>query len=380
MAVRGGSVAASRIALSEIAAQRQVNGLREAIAPGSGSRGPGPFDPAAAHALYRALLEPVESALAGASTLIVAPDGPLLALPFGVLLTGPADAAQLATAPWLIRRHAIIHIPGPQTFVTLRQGGGTSTAPLPYVGFGDFTPASAAQLARSFPSDRCAADARLAQGLVRLPGTRQEVITSAELVGAPAGAVKLGGEFTAAGLRAARLGEARIVHLATHALLPGELSCLTEPSIVLSPPAGAPTAEAAFLKSSDVLALKLDADLVVLSACNTGGPAGAGGGEALSGLARSFFYAGARGLLVTHWAVDDLAAALIVPDALRRQHAGQGSAQAVRGAQLVLLDEAGKRLPAVMAHPYFWAPFVMIGEGRRGAAPQTAGLPSAPAL
>jgi len=82
---------------------------------------------------------------------------------FGMQLTRPATADSLGTAPWLIRRHGIIHVLGPQTFVTLRAGGGGSTAPLPYVGFGDFAPASAAQLTRSVPPDRCAANARRAR-------------------------------------------------------------------------------------------------------------------------------------------------------------------------------------------------------------------------
>jgi CHAT domain-containing protein len=113
----------------------------------------------------------------------------------------------------------------------------------------------------------------------------------------------------------------------------------------------------------------MDADLVVLSACNTGGPSGEGGGEALSGLARAFFYAGARGLLVTHWAVDDAASALTVADTLRRMGTGLSSAAALRGAQLLILEEAGRRLPAQFAHPYYWAPFALIGDGRRGTAP-----------
>ncbi len=123
----------------------------------------------------------------------------------------------------------------------------------------------------------------------------------------------------------------------------------------------------------------MDADLVILSACNTGGPGGEGGGEALSGLARAFFYAGARGLMVTHWAVDDAAAALTVADTLRRQQGGASSAAALRGAQLLILEEAGRNLPAAFAHPYYWAPFVLIGDGRR-AGTASAAAPAAARL
>jgi CHAT domain-containing protein len=363
MVVRDGRVDARRIPLGEAAVAELVARLRRSSE--LGVSGLPRFDTGAAHELHRLLVAPVAAALDGVETLVVAPDGPLLALPFGMLLAQPADPDALGGADWLVRRHAIVHVPSPQTLVTLRAAGTGSTAPNPYIGFGDFVPPSASQFARAFPADRCGTDARLATGLGRLPGTRAEVLTSQALLGAPADRAILGAAFTIPHLRRQPLNQFRVVHLATHALLPGELSCLTEPSIVASPPAGVPSADPAFLKASEVLDLKMDADLVILSACNTGGPGGEGGGEALSGLARAFFYAGARGLMVTHWAVDDAAAALTVADTLRRQQGGATSAAALRGAQMLILDEAGRNLPEIFAHPYYWAPFVLIGDGRR---------------
>jgi CHAT domain-containing protein len=375
LVVREGKVHAARTTLTEAEAGRLVNAVRAGVIDASGQ--PGNFDPAPAQALYAGLLAPLESALAGAETLVVAPDGPLLGIPFGLLLTGPADRAALGAAPWLIKRYAVVHVPSPQTLVTLRGTGAASNAPLAYGGFGDFAPPNAAQLLRSFPVDRCAADARLAAGLVRLPGTRREVLEVQRMLGARPQDIRLGTDFTAAALRGAELGQRRILHLATHALLPGELSCLQEPSIVVSPPPGAPDADLSFVKASDLLGLKLNADLVILSACNTGGPSGAGGGEALSGLARAFFYAGARGLMVTHWAVNDDAAMLVVSDSMRRQQGGASSAAALRGAQRLILDEAGLRLPPEFGHPYYWAPFALIGDGRR-APVVSAEAPAAP--
>ncbi|MFT8245667.1 CHAT domain-containing protein [Roseomonas sp. BN140053] len=374
VALRRDGVAAARVEIGEAEATRLVNALRESAA-GTEGAAPGRFNAAPSLALYKAVLEPLAATLEGADTLIVAPDGPLLAVPFGMLLTGPVDpGASLGGAPWLIRRHAIVHVPSPQTLVTLRAAGTGSSAPLPYLGFGDFVPPTAAQLTRSFPPDRCATDARLAQGLGRLPGTRTEVLIAQQTTGARPDAVKLGAAFTEAALRSPDLGRARILHLATHALLPGELSCLPEPAVVVSAPANAPSADASFVRASEMLSLHLDADLVILSACNTGGPGGGGGGEALSGLARAFFYAGARGLLASHWAVDDSAAALTVADLLRRQEGGSSTAAALRGAQLLILEEAGKRLPESFAHPFYWAPFALIGDGRRTAPQRSAGL------
>ncbi|MDB5317269.1 MAG: hypothetical protein JWO24_3113 [Rhodospirillales bacterium] len=364
MAIRGGRVFAARTALGEIEAEQRVQRLRASIELNQQGQVP-EFSIAESRALYDGLIAPVAAATEGAATLIIAPDGPLLSVPFGLLLAGPAERDALNTAPFLIRRHAIVHVPSPQTLATLRSATGGSAAPLPYIGFGNFSPPSQAQLARSFPADRCGQDARNASGLARLPGTRAEVLAARQLTGASPDSVIMGADFTQARFRAANLGQYRIVHLATHALLAGEINCLPEPTIVLTAPANAPDANASFMRASEVMNIRMDADLVILSACNTGGAAGAGG-EALSGLARSFFYAGARGLLITHWAVDDGAASLIVADSIRRQGLEGGtSAAALRGAQNLLLDEAGRRLPASFAHPYYWAAFALIGDGKR---------------
>ena len=126
-----------------------------------------------------------------------------------------------------------------------------------------------------------------------------------------------------------------------------------------------PTPSGALLTASEVVGLDLDADLVILSACNSGGPGGTTAGESLSGLARAFFYAGARSLEVTHWSVNDQVAAFLVADTLRRmqENPNLGVAGALRDAQLAMLADAGKGLPAEIAHPFFWAPFAVIGEG-----------------
>ena len=97
----------------------------------------------------------------------------------------------------------------------------------------------------------------------------------------------------------------------------------------------------------------------------------------MSGLARSFFYAGARSLLVTHWSVNDQVAAFLVADSLRRMRADPslGMSGSMRDAELAMLAGAGKDFPAEIAHPFFWAPFVIIGDGlEHPGAAKTAGL------
>ncbi len=300
------------------------------------------------------------------------PDGPLLALPFGMLLTGPADAGSLRDAPWLIRRHAVSHAPSVQALVRLRAGAAARAprAPRAFVGFGDFAPPSAEQLRASFPAERCGDDARALREFGRLPGTRREVEAAAGLFGGDATRV-LGTAFTGAAVRDGGLSQYRIVLFATHGLLPTDLACVSEPSLMVSPPAGARDAAAALFTASAVTRLELNADLAVLSACNTAGPGGVAGAEqaseALSGLARAFFVAGARGLLATQWLANDAVAPLLVASTLSAQEAGLPTAEALRQVQLSLVRGSG-RGGADLSHPVFWAPFVLLGDGVAAAA------------
>jgi CHAT domain-containing protein len=187
------------------------------------------------------------------------------------------------------------------------------------------------------------------------------------LHGAPSDEM-LGAAFTTPNVLKTDLRNYRVLHFAAHALLPSELRCESEPAIITSDPAGAPDASGALLTASKVSTMNLDADVVILSACNSGGPGGETangqtGGESLSGLARSFFYAGARALMVTHWSVNDFATAYTVALTLDGMAKGKGVSAALQNAELTMLSQAGGKLPAELAHPFYWAPFAIIGEG-----------------
>jgi CHAT domain-containing protein len=335
------------------------------------------FDIDGAQAIYSATLGGVAKSLDGLTALVIAPDGPLLSLPFGVLLTGPADAGSLASAPWLVRKFAVADVPAAANFVSLRKIAGTSRAARPWFGFGNFRPITLAQAERSFPGGTCADSARLLAGLPALPYTLKELDAARQIMGAGASDELLGPAFTADAVMRMPLKDYRTLQFSTHALLPAELRCLDQPSIITSAPGGAGDASGAMLTADRILGLNLDADLVILSACNSGGPGGTTAGESLSGLARAFFYSGARSMLVTHWSVNDQAAAFLVSDTLRRMQAkgsGTGVAEAMREAELSLLDAAVKSPGSLAAHPFFWAPFAVIGDG--GAAPAEGPPPS----
>lgn len=320
--------------------------------------------------LYGALLGPVEDDLAGVRHMIVVSSGELLSLPFSLLVTKPpADGPdRYQTAGWLIRKHAVTQMPSVRTFTTFRRTVRSSAAPLPFVGFGNPAFKGNAQSSGiAALSKHCQLGAPvppdLIRGLAPLPDTAIELTRVAATLKAGPGSIFLGADVTEPRLRSLPLDQYRVVYFATHGLLPGELRCQSQPALALSPADRVTQnrAEDGLLEASEIAGLKLDADLVVLSACNTGG-GGSGklGGESLSGLARAFFQAGTRSVLVSHWQVDSVATTRLMTRTFG--HVGTASrrhiAAALQRAQLDLLRDAET------AHPYFWAAFTLVGEGR----------------
>src|SRR5205823_11062062 len=141
-------------------------------------------------------------------------------------------------------------------------------------------------------------------------------------------------------LKRAPLADYRIVYFSTHGLVAGDVKGIAEPSLALSIPAQPSELDDGLLTASEVAQLKLNADWVVLSACNTiaGDKPGA---EALSGLARAFFYAGARALLVSHWAVESNAAMRLTTSTfdVMKLDRSAGRAEALRRAMLAYLND-----------------------------------------
>ncbi|HUK58070.1 MAG TPA: CHAT domain-containing tetratricopeptide repeat protein [Stellaceae bacterium] len=366
-----------RIALTPFELAKSVARLRATIVPGevSGEDRLPEFDVGAAHALYEKLLGPIEKRLDALERLVIVPGGALSSLPLEVLVTSetqPVTDGNYKNVPFLIKKLAISYMPAPQTLVVLRGNTRPSSAPNPYIGFGDFRPATRAQIGASYPPSSCTRDFLSLVDLPPLPGTRREIDAVGRLVfHVPQNDMVLGPDFTKARLTGADLTKFRIVHLATHALLPSELRCRSEPLIALSADPAAKDASSAFLGLSEILTLKLDADLVLLSACNTAGPGAAGTGDALSGLAKAFFFAGARGLMVTHWELEDTAGPVLTALTLSPWGTARDSAADLRRAKLYMIVALGSKPGpsfAFFTHPFAWAPFVLIGDGIRAAA------------
>jgi CHAT domain-containing protein len=174
-------------------------------------------------------------------------------------------------------------------------------------------------------------------------------------------------------VRTMNLADRRVIMFATHGLVPGDLDGLNEPALALTAPQVAKVQGDGLLTVSKILGLKLNADWVVLSACNTASGNGAGA-EAVSGLGLAFFYAGTRALLASNWPVETTSARMITTELFKREAATPGlpRAEALRQAMLALIDGPGLMDPATnkpvysYAHPIFWAPFSLVGDGGAG--------------
>ncbi|NVN88269.1 MAG: CHAT domain-containing protein [Rhodopseudomonas sp.] len=334
-----------------------------------------PLDIAKAHDLYNHLLGPADSLIKDAEHLIVVADGPLQSLPPALLVSAPPAGAiekfsDYKSVAWLIRRHALSVLPAVSSLVSLRRVADTRRAKIAFAGFGDpnFNGDSGAMRGVKLTNLLRGGDAA-AEGLHSLPRLREtadELRAEAAALGAPASAIHLGAEASVTTVKRTNLASTRVVAFATHGLIAGELPKLAEPALALSPPAHPTTDDDGLLRASQVSQLKLDAEFVILSACNTAAPDGTPGAEGLSGLAKAFFYAGARSLLVSHWPVDSAAAVKVTTGAFRALTVDRsiGRAEALRRSMIAMIDNAPEN--SYDAHPLAWAPFVLAGEGGRG--------------
>ncbi|MFY7838395.1 MAG: tetratricopeptide repeat protein [Novosphingobium sp.] len=363
----------------------------EAAEWGAEGAGALPYDFETANALYRALIAPVEPALAGRKHLFVSAAGVLSRLPLGILASEvPAgangDPAVQRSAKWMADRYAISVLPSLQALQFLRQFRvGDGAAQPPFLGFGDpaldgiaqqrggrgkaVGSASEGGFARFFGATRSggagmASPAELRK-LARLPETRVEIERQWLAFGKPEHAVFLGAEATERQVKQIPLA-AGVLSFATHGLLAGELKGNAEPGLVLTPPDVPSELDDGLLTASEIAGLKVSADWVILSACNTAAGDGSDGAAGLSGLARSFFFAGARNLLVSHWPVrDDVAAQLTVRAIeMARDNPDLARSTALQRAMAEIRRNPSHDTDAdTWAHPSAWAPFSMVGDG-----------------
>lgn len=396
-----GEIVFAPIPLGRLALENAVTSLRQSLNPNALTLGDIPaFDVSAAHDFYSALLEPVESGWSSAKTLLYVAHGPLGRLPISVLptdrITLPEETAPLFSryqaVPWLGRKYAIATVPSVRALATLRQLPESSPDQHAFVGFADpwfdskdvadrpvtATPALESrgvyatrglQVQLRGLSDTSSLESADLATLPRLPDTYDEIVSIALTMNADLTRdIFTGPRANESQVKSMDLAGYKVIAFATHGLVPGDLDGLTQPALALSAPELSDTTGDGLLTMSEIFSLRLDADWVVLSACNTASGDGAGA-EALSGLGLAFFYAGARALLASSWPVETTSAKILTTDLFRRQaeDVELTRAGAHRDAMIGLIDGPGYldlqgRSVFSYAHPIFWAPFILIGD------------------
>jgi CHAT domain-containing protein len=343
------------------------------------------FDIARSYAVFQQLMGPVRSDVVGAKHLIYEPDGSLISLPVATLVTedpapllaglGKGKEPDYRVVKWLGAGVDSSLVLSAASFMQSRAFA-PSRAKQTFLAFADPTSdkadprAFASVLKRSggkFSSTGANICEGTRQALLRLPAlpdTADEVRQVGSSFSRSSEDLMLGEAFTDEAVKDRRdLNDFKVLYFATHGLLPQPSACLPEPALVTS--VGAAGDSDGLLDASEILDLKLDADLVVLSACDTGGAGNEaadttglqGGGEALGGLTRAVIYAGGRALVVSHWSVDSAATVRLMTGLFSSASATEG--EALQQAQAVL-QQSEK-----WSHPYFWAPFTIVGDGAR---------------
>ncbi|RYM08225.1 CHAT domain-containing protein [Sphingobium cupriresistens] len=358
LAVSAGGTRIERAQMDRAALVALVGRLR-------GSLSPAGFDQGSAHMLYRQIFTPgILATLGKARMLRIVPTGAFASLPFGMLPQRPM-AAVTRHAPWLIRRFAIEVQPGFTATRDRRQQMAARNqrflgigAPLTFgaVQTTDAPRGAGAMLAANAYFRTGGADARALSQLPPLPGSQAELQAVAHRFGMDRTTLLIGRDASEAALRDRDLSGYAVILFATHGLVSGEMEGVTEPALLLSPPAADAVGDDGLLTASEVAAMRIGADWVILSACNTaaGNDAQA---PAYSGLAQAFRYAGAGSLLVSHWPVRDDASAFVTLETVKGAARGLPRAVALQRAMLKLI---GSKRPAA-AQPYIWAPFILMG-------------------
>ena len=357
------------------------------------------FDVALSHELFKTILQPVLPALQGKKAMLTVPHGELGQLPLALLVTQPqapaskdkgGDFMEYRQTAWLIKDIAVAQLPSVTALVALRNLPAPPTDRRNFVGFGDpFFSVEQAKIAanvamrsanavatrgiplnlRSAPKTTGVSSAELAL-LPRLPDTKEELQEIGKSLSAdPSQDIFLNKDASVTRVMEMDLSKRQVVMFATHGLVPGELDGLSQPALALSSPDVTGEVKGdGLLTMEKILTLKLNADWVVLSACNTASGEGAGA-EAVSGLGRAFFYAGARALLVSNWPVESETARMLMTDMFKRQqqNKGQNKAQYLQASMLNMINNLGAQdaqggTKYAYAHPLFWAPFVVVGD------------------
>ena len=370
--------------LGETEVQIQIRALRAGLEVNQNQIGrPGRklFDLKLAHELHERLLSGVAPMMDGKSHMLIVSSNAWAGLPFHLLVKRPVSSAKsfdpqltaYRSADWLIKSYSFSSLPSVASLQALRAYPRIDKPRRALLGYGnpDFggrvvgssevqTNALGNVLSPNISSvlRGPAVDQRMLQNLVALPETEDELRAVATSLGMHAADLHFQKQATEAAVKQITLVDYRIIYFATHAMVAGEI--VGEPSLALTVPNVATDLDDGLLTASEISDLKLNADWVILSACNTGSSEGKNT-TGLSGLAQAFFHAGARALLVSHWAVDSDATVALMTTAFAYlgTRPDLRKSEALRQSMLKMISDT--REP-INAYPSLWAAFTLIGD------------------
>ncbi|HEX8622466.1 MAG TPA: CHAT domain-containing protein [Allosphingosinicella sp.] len=387
------SAKAWKIGASPAQLEQQVDGLRATIAVEENGRIlTYPFDVERAFGLYLQLFGPARDEMRSITHLIFEPDGAMLRLPPNLLITESVgielylakarreggDGFDFTSLRWLGRDRDVSTAVSARAFRDVRRAA-ASRAPRPYLGLGENAVPAAPEVERAAVRGLLGEAAGCGWPLSQWarPISAAELRTAARAVG-PGAEIVTGEAFSDAAIKATGdYSQFRILHFATHGLVTAPRpECPARPALMTSFARHDSGDSDGLLSFSEIYDLRLDADLVILSACDTAGRASAaatreaglrGGGDvALDGLVRAFVGAGARSVVASHWPVpDDYDATNRLVSGLFTAPAGTPTATALRQAQERLMSSPET------SHPYYWAGFAIIGDGAAPVLPKT---------
>jgi len=360
---------------------RRLTALRAILNPERVEKGFTSLNLREARELYKKLFGPAATLLKDSKHLIIANNDNLSQLPFGILLTketsalleleglkySPTSKSQterLRKLPWLMKKYAVTLIPGVSTLPALRQTARPTEAEQPFIGFGN--PILLSKANGKTKLNNWNASLRGVGGsrqiiLPALPETEQELRAICSSLDGDPKELYFRSQATESLIRSKDLSKFRVVGFSTHALTAKELIGTDEPVLVLSTPDVPTQTDDGMLASSEIAEMRLDAEWVLLLACNTAAPDGNSATEGMSGLSRAFFFAGARSILVSLWQIESNATVLMTNSLFSRLKEAKGSLPRAEALRLAMLDLIESQ--SIYAHPAFWAPFIVVGEG-----------------
>lgn len=336
-----------------------------------------PFHTTAASNLFDQLLGWAEPTLKNVKSLAVITNGPLAGIPFGLLLERPVQGTDYKNMPWLIKSKSIVHMPSfvswyAQQTLPMQSLGNTfiAWAHPDYFRDGSWEN-NTSNLTRGMINNESSSTSSPGSTTFPkfpyLPNTLDEAKKIAGILRTkPQNDIVIGSQATRQSVldtsSSGVLMKKSVVLFATHGLAPGEIEDLFQPALLMA--AEQNNDKPSLLELKDVMTLRMNADWVLLSACNTAS-ADKKGGDPVSGLARGFIFAGARSILATHWHVDTESAANITTETLSKFNNNPriNRAQALQQTAIEMIE--ARKSKAEWSHPAHWAAYALVGDGRR---------------